>query len=155
MPQVQKASSGAQVPVERCIEIEDETAPAEDSLVFELINATNAGTLTSSDGQPGLNFSGFPNFYGGTGADTFAFTGTGNTTGYIDGGGGPGINKLDYSALSTRVVVNIGGNAATLIKNAQGSRERFGEGGVRRIGKSNRHPFSPFLPFLVALYCST
>jgi hypothetical protein len=52
------------------------------------INGTNSGIVRSS------TFSGFANLTGGTGADTFKFTGSGNITGSLSGGG---TDTLNYS----------------------------------------------------------
>jgi Ca2+-binding RTX toxin-like protein len=79
-------------------------------------NATTTWTISRANaGSVGaLGFSSFEDLTGGTGNDTFRFTATGSLSGSIVGGGGT-TNKLDYSATSAGVTVNLQAGTATLI----------------------------------------
>lgn len=68
------------------------------------ITGANTGTLN------GLTFSGIENLTGGTTSDAFAFGTGGSVSGLVSGGGGT--NTLDYSALSTDVVVDLANSVA-------------------------------------------
>jgi acrosin len=70
------------------------------------ITATDTGKVTS--GGHTLAFQSVEKLTGGTGDDSFAFTGTGSEDGTIDGGAG-GTNTLDYSALTSAVSVILTG----------------------------------------------
>src|SRR5262249_29149661 len=72
-------------------------------------------------GSGTFTFSAFQNLTGGTGPDTFKLIGSAHLDGALDGGGGANSNTLDYSAYSARVVVSLGTNAVTAIKNLHGS----------------------------------
>src|SRR5262249_36763243 len=50
---------------------------------------------------------------GGTGTDSFTLAAGKSITGKIDGGAGPGLNALDYSAFATAVTVNLQTRKAT------------------------------------------
>jgi hypothetical protein len=69
------------------------------------INGTNAGSAA------GLSFSGFGNLTGGSGADSFDFSGAGTITGNLNGGAG--VNTLDLSAAAGSVTVNLQTRKAT------------------------------------------
>jgi hypothetical protein len=71
------------------------------------ISGTNAGSVG------GIAFTGFENLTGGSAADTFAFTGTGNVTGNVNGGGGA--NVLDLSGYSSPATLNLQTKKATPI----------------------------------------
>jgi hypothetical protein len=70
------------------------------------LSATDAGTLSG-----GFSFVNFGNLTGGSAADSFVFADGAAVSGNIDGGGGT--NKLDYSAYSTTVVVDLQTGSAT------------------------------------------
>jgi hypothetical protein len=72
-----------------------------------IISAANAGTTS------GLAFSSFENLTGGSGADTFAFTGAGSIGGNLSGGGGA--NTLDVSGYSSPATINLQTKTATPI----------------------------------------
>src|SRR5262249_607663 len=76
-----------------------------------VITGLNAGTINST----ALNFSAIEHLVGGTGLDTFKFSGTSSAVTTIDGGGAPfgQGDWLDYSAFTTSVVVNLATGAAT------------------------------------------
>jgi hypothetical protein len=61
-----------------------------------------------------------------TSADTFQFFPGGQITGSIDGGGGPGANRLDYQNYPTGVAVDLTTGAATAVRGGSA-------GGVRAI----------------------
>jgi len=71
-------------------------------------NIANTWTLTGA-GSGNVNgittFSGIANLVGGSNTDTFKFQSKGSVAGTIDGGGGPGSNTLDFSALPTATAV--------------------------------------------------
>jgi hypothetical protein len=71
------------------------------------ISGTNSGTVGS------IGFSGFENLTGGSANDTFAFTGTGSTSGNVNGGSGT--NTLNVSGLTAPAIVNLGTKKATPI----------------------------------------
>src|SRR5262249_37454717 len=64
------------------------------------VNAANGGTLS---GDLGGTFSNVENLTGGTGADSFVFTGSGSGAGVVDGAGGS--DTLDFSAVGSQAVV--------------------------------------------------
>jgi hypothetical protein len=70
------------------------------------ITAANAGTLTG-----GLAFKNVQNLTGGSARDVFRFATGGALGGKISGGSGT--NWLDFSPLTTSVVVNLAGGSAT------------------------------------------
>jgi Ca2+-binding RTX toxin-like protein len=71
------------------------------------IAGANAGTVNGS-----FSFSAIENLTGGSGKDTFAFTGSGSLAGNINGGSGS--NTLDYSGYTDGgVQINLGTNQAT------------------------------------------
>lgn len=72
-----------------------------------LINGVNSGLWN------GNSFYNAQNISGGTFNDNFRFVPGGIISGTIDGGGG--IDRLDYSPLTTGVVVNLATNSATAI----------------------------------------
>jgi hypothetical protein len=61
----------------------------------------------------GVVFSSFENLTGGTAADTFAFSDTGNVTGNVNGGSGA--NVLDVSGYTSPATVNLQTKKATLV----------------------------------------
>jgi hypothetical protein len=69
------------------------------------LTGLNAGSVA------GAAFSAFPNLKGGPGMDSFQFLPGGGVSGTINGGGGG--DWLDYSALTTAVVVNFTTGSAT------------------------------------------
>jgi hypothetical protein len=71
------------------------------------ITGPNSGTLGS------IAYTNFANLTGGTGSDTFAFGANGSVSGAVNGGGGSGIDTLDYSARTSGVTVNLTTGAAT------------------------------------------
>jgi hypothetical protein len=73
------------------------------------INGTNAGSVTKDATCYINSFNTIQNFIGGTGNDTFAFQGTGNITGTLNGGSGT--NTLDFSAFSSGTPVTVTVNA--------------------------------------------
>jgi hypothetical protein len=80
-------------------------------------NATTTWTLTGPNAgslSTKLLFTAMQNLVGGTGNDTFKFTGAGSISGTVSGGGGTA-NKLDYSALAGPITVNLQTGAAPLI----------------------------------------
>ncbi len=84
---------------------------ASDAAYSWTITGLNAGSVsqTASDASDaGVKFSGFSDLTGGTHSDTFALLGTGGVDGTIDGGGGGGIDLVDYSNQAGDVVVTVG-----------------------------------------------
>lgn len=75
------------------------------------ITSTNSGTVGTA------NFARFQKLRGGTCVDVFRFTGAGNVSGGINGGMAPlhTGNWLDYSGLTTSVVVNLATGSATAV----------------------------------------
>src|SRR5262249_37925463 len=76
------------------------------------ITGANAGQVGT------MAFAGIENLTGGAGDDTFAFQPVsgpiaGSLSGQIDGGGG--VNKLDYSALTTGINVYLSADTAALV----------------------------------------
>src|SRR6185436_828977 len=67
------------------------------------INATNSGSLST-----GQSFTGIPNLTGGGAADSFVFTGTGNITGALDGGGGNSVNIAAVTAGANTIDLQAG-----------------------------------------------
>src|SRR5262249_52757148 len=67
------------------------------------VHAPSGGTLS---GDLGGTFANVENLTGGTGADTFAFTGSGSVAGVVDGKGGS--DTLDFSAVGSQAVVLTG-----------------------------------------------
>jgi hypothetical protein len=72
-----------------------------------------SGTLDIGSQVGIVTFSGVTNETGG-GTDDFKFEG-GSVPGYIDGGAGPGVATLDYSAVSGPVTVNLQAGTASSI----------------------------------------
>lgn len=71
-------------------------------------NTTNIWSLSGPDSgtiNGTLAYSSFQNLTGGTGTDTFAFASGGSVSGQLKGGGGS--DTLDYSALSSNLVVDL------------------------------------------------
>jgi len=73
------------------------------------VSSAGGGTLGSS-----ILFTGMHSLLGGSLSDTFKFTGSGSIAGTINGGAGTG-NKIDYSALTMPVSVNLQTRTAPLI----------------------------------------
>jgi len=75
------------------------------------IRGENFGTTGTTE------FEKFGNLVGGTGVDVFTFTATGSLTGSLDGGAAPlhKGNWLNYSALTTPVMVNLQSGAVTAV----------------------------------------
>jgi hypothetical protein len=71
------------------------------------INGTNSGTVA------GVTFSGIESLTGGSGNDTFIFSGSGNVTGSVNGGGGT--NTIDVSGYTGASTVNLQTRTATPI----------------------------------------
>jgi ELWxxDGT repeat protein len=69
------------------------------------ISGSNAGSVA------GYSFTGFENLTGGTGDDTFTLANAATVAGQIVGG--TGSDRLDFSAFTTPVSVNLANNAAT------------------------------------------
>ena len=69
------------------------------------INGTNSGTVA------GVAFAGIENVTGGSGNDTFVFSGSGNITGTVNGG--IGTNTIDVSASTSATTVNLQTRTAT------------------------------------------
>ncbi len=82
---------------------------------LEKDSGTNTFTISganSGDVNGGaFTFAGFPNLTGGSGNDTFAFTGTGSVGGDIEGEGGT--NTLDFSGYGSKVQVTLTGPGST------------------------------------------
>ncbi len=78
------------------------------------IAAKDTGMLNGT-----FSFSSIENLTGGSGADTFAFADGAGVSGIVDGG--DGVDRLNYSAYTTAVVVDFAGGTAT------------GTGGTRNI----------------------
>jgi hypothetical protein len=86
------------------------------------ITGSNAGTVVGQTLVSPVTFSGIANLTGDAGSDTFSFTGglggpsndiLNSISGTIDGGGGT--NMLDYSAFTSRVIVDLPLNTATAV----------------------------------------
>jgi hypothetical protein len=73
------------------------------------ITGNNAGTVGTS------RFSSIENLTGGTGGDTFILASGKGISGKINGGGGTGLDELNYSAYTTAVSVNLTTGTATNI----------------------------------------
>lgn len=91
------------------------------------ITGANSGHLDSIFPN-GLRFINIGNLTGGSGDDVFVFADGATVSGIVDGGAG--VDRLDYSAYTTPVTVNLAANTAT------------GTGGIRNIegltgGQSN------------------
>ena len=69
------------------------------------ITGTNAGSVG------GVNFTGFGTLAGGSGGNSFVFSGAGSITGSLNGGSGT--NTIDESALNKTVAANLAGNTIT------------------------------------------
>jgi hypothetical protein len=84
-----------------------------------LIGANAGSTFRITDNNAGnvgtLNFSKIENLTGGTGGDTFVLANGKGISGKINGGGGTGIDELNYSAFTTPVNVNLTTGTATKI----------------------------------------
>jgi hypothetical protein len=94
------------VPVTLIGEAGNNTLVAPDTPNTWSITGSNAGTLNGT-----IAFSGFQNLTGGSAADTFLFSNGAGVSGTINGGGGT--NRLDYSAYTTGVTVNLSVGTAT------------------------------------------
>jgi len=70
------------------------------------IIGNNAGNINNA-----INFTSMENLTGGSGADSFVFSNGQGVSGTIDGGSGS--NKLDYSAYTSAVAINLANNTAT------------------------------------------
>jgi len=79
------------------------------------------GEFNATTAPGSVSFTNFQNLTGGSGKDTFKLIGTASLTGAIDGGSGSGLNTLDYSGYTPRVVVSVAAHAGTGIKNRSGS----------------------------------
>ncbi|MCS6813092.1 MAG: hypothetical protein NZ772_05905, partial [Cyanobacteria bacterium] len=82
------------------------------------ITGANSGHLNSIFPN-GLRFTNVGNLTGGSGSDVFVFADGATVSGIVDGGAG--VDRLDYSAYTTPVTVNLANNTAT------------GTGGIRNI----------------------
>jgi hypothetical protein len=78
-----------------------------DAAALWAIRSANSGRYTV--GPNTLDFTGFPNLTGGSGADAFAFFDVGAMLGSVDGNitGGGGTDTLDYSALAVAVSTDL------------------------------------------------
>jgi len=78
-------------------------------------NADSTWNITGNNaGRVGtLSFKGIENLTGGTGGDTFVLANGKGISGTIDGGGGTGLDELNYSAYTTPVSVNLTTDEAT------------------------------------------
>jgi hypothetical protein len=74
------------------------------------VTGLNAGTL-SAPGAAAVTFAGVQNLKGGKGDDLFAFANGASVSGAVNGGGGT--NSLDYSAYTSRVLVDLKIGSAT------------------------------------------
>src|SRR5262249_4411402 len=84
------------------------------------ITGVDSGKLDQQNNFTPLAFNGIQNLTGGSGSDDFVFQKSGSLSGTVDGGGGS--NSLDYSALTTGVMVDLplGQATGTLgVKNIQ------------------------------------
>jgi hypothetical protein len=88
----------------------------------DILTGTNADTTwtikSANGGTAGtFTFTGIENLMGGSGVDVFTFTSSGSVAGSINGGGAPTHkgNWLNYSSLSTTVVVNLQTGSATAV----------------------------------------
>jgi hypothetical protein len=82
-------------------------------------NATTTWTISGAGSGVLLgkvNFTAMHDLVGGSGNDTFKFTGSGSIAGTVNGGAGR--DTLDYSALAGPVTINLQTLAATLIRGA-------------------------------------
>lgn len=89
-----------------------DTLRGPDAATTWTINTANGGTAGA------ITFTSFENLLGGTAADTFKLSGSGNVTGALDGGFGSGTtaNVLDYSTFGVPgVTVNLQTGSATAI----------------------------------------
>ncbi|HZU38327.1 MAG TPA: hypothetical protein VFA18_20550, partial [Gemmataceae bacterium] len=70
-------------------------------------NTTSTWTISAANGGKvgKVAFSAFAFLVGGSGNDTFKFSGSGSVAGTIQAGGGT--NKLDYSAITTAITINL------------------------------------------------
>jgi hypothetical protein len=106
----------------------------------------NVGTLSGPAVYGRVSFYDVPNLTGGTDSDTFMFLNGGGITGDLDGAGG--VNTLDYSVVSSPVVVDLPTGTATgvgdkvsYIQNVMGGNGSYnilvGNGGNILTGGSN------------------
>lgn len=86
---------------------------------FWLINAKNAGTVNFND----IKFSNVENLTGGTNDDGFKFSGSGNITGNLKGGGG--LDGISYQGLAGPVQVSLLTEKASLIGGKFSEIDRF------------------------------
>jgi hypothetical protein len=77
------------------------------------ITGSNTGNVNGA-----LQFSGVTNLIGGSGNDTFAFSGSGSLSGTSNGGAA--LNTLDYSSYGSNVSVVLSTGAATGINGGHG-----------------------------------
>jgi hypothetical protein len=82
-----------------------------------MITGSNSGTVA------GVAFSSIENLTGGSGNDTFVFSGNGNVTGPVKGGGGT--NTIDVSGYTSASTVNLQTRTATPIGGTFGSITSF------------------------------
>ena len=71
------------------------------------VSGANSGNIGN------LTFAAVESLTGGTGNDTFKFTGAGSLSGAVNGGAGPGVNELDLSAYTTPVTFKLAAGTAT------------------------------------------
>ncbi|HTT07207.1 MAG TPA: hypothetical protein VMH34_00210, partial [Gammaproteobacteria bacterium] len=98
---------------------------ANDTLAVD--SGTNTFTISGSNsGDVGgtVTFTGFPNLTGGSGNDTFAFTGAGSVDGDVEGEGGS--NTLDYSGYGSTITVTLTGPGSTSNANFAGTASGIG-----------------------------
>ena len=81
------------------------------TVVIEKEASKNKTTVKKTDGNQDVLLIAFDvtNITGGTGADEFLFKKGAVLDGWIDGGGGAGVNKLDYSDFGEDVLVDLAG----------------------------------------------
>ncbi|HSW94465.1 MAG TPA: hypothetical protein VLJ15_08975 [Gammaproteobacteria bacterium] len=89
-------------------------------------SSNTAFTIASADGGTAgsSNFAGFGNLTGGSGTNTFAFTGNGSVSGVIDGGNTTNTNTMDFTGygqtISLVLALPVGNqlNAGSLLNNS-------------------------------------
>src|SRR5581483_3909572 len=91
---------------------------------LEKDSGTNTFTISGANSGDVFTFAGFPNLTGGSGNDTFAFTGTGSVGGDIEGEGGT--NTLDFSGYGSKVQVTLTGPGSTSTANFAGTASTIG-----------------------------
>jgi Ca2+-binding RTX toxin-like protein len=101
------------------------------------VTAHDAGNISNVSGTTTtivLSFSGIENLTGGTGGDTFVLSNGAGISGKISGGGGTGLDELDYSPYTTPVKVDLSGQdsasatgtATNIAGGVSGIRDVFG-----------------------------